>query len=366
MSTNTQYAIGIMSGTSADGADAVLLCQSQNSIKIIDSESLSYSPEIRQQLDDIYHTKIHISQLGQLDYQLAQIYSQLCLPLIQRNPKIKISVIGCHGQTVYHQPQAPNPFTIQIGNAALLCEKTGIAVVSDFRRADMAAGGQGAPLVPAFHQALFAQRVPCAVINIGGIANITYLLATENQVYGYDCGPGNTLIDLVCRQHFNQAFDIDGLISRSGQCHSELLESMLNDPYFKKATPKSTGLEYFNREWLAHKLSRYKNISNEDLLNTLTHLTAATIAEQINNMDIKAAYLCGGGALNPFLVDRIKSYSHCPISTTDVVNIAPQQVEAAAFAWMALRTLQKKTSCLHTVTGASKNTIAGCIYLPNP
>jgi anhydro-N-acetylmuramic acid kinase len=279
-------------------------------------------------------------------------------------PVKDIRAIGSHGQTLRHQPDAITPYSLQIGNPATIASGTGITTVADFRSADIAAGGQGAPLVPPFHQWLFGgeNRV---ILNIGGIANVTLLQPGDAPVIGFDTGPGNTLMDRWIQKHRKQAFDRNGAWAASGSCIDELLESMLTYGYFRLEPPKSTGLDDFNLDWLAgHGISHY---DATDVQATLSELTAKTVADAVNRHAPQAGelFVCGGGAHNADLLQRLGR--HLPgtrIATTAVVGLDPDWVEAVAFAWLAMRALAGKTGNLPSVTGASRKVVLGTIHSP--
>ncbi len=379
------YAIGLMSGTSADGVDGVVLrIADRGELSIHASANLDYPSEVKDRIRQLTSRKITAtSQADNLDIELTQHYAKVVEQLLETIDRKNISVIGCHGQTIRHSPLSDPPFSLQIGDGAELARLSRCAVVTDFRAADLAAGGQGAPLTPAFHQVAFASKTHHrSIINIGGISNITVLPATGRNrpndaqdihdninVIGFDIGPGNTLIDYWCRTHFDCEYDNNGEITENGTIQLDFLDILLNDPYFETPPPKSTGLEYFNPRWLKDKLSLWEGrdqSTNTDILTTLTALTAKTIADQLNNRQpkIDTAYLCGGGAKNAVLVTLLKQQTTTAIDTTATLGIDPQWVEAAAFAWIAYRTLNQLPSTLPSVTGASNPTIAGVISPP--
>ncbi len=367
------YAIGLMSGTSADGVDGAVLEIARNGeLSIHSTHSAVYTNEIKDKIRHLIKRKIiDNSQSGNLGIELAQLYADVTHGLLGNFDRNQISVIGCHGQTVHHSPDSEPPFSLQIGDGAVLARLTKLPVVTNFRSADIEAGGQGAPLAPAFHQAAFASTEQNrSVINIGGIANITFLPANGKfDVTGFDTGPGNTLMDYWCRTQFDCEFDKGGEIAKNGTIQLDFLDLLLKDPYFETLPPKSTGLEYFNAQWLNGKLAIWEGrdlSTNIDILTTLTALTARTIADQLNHVkpEMDIAYLCGGGAKNALLTTLLKQQVTIGIETTAVLGIEPQCIEAAAFAWMAYRTLHGLTSTLPSVTGASKPTIAGVLSYP--
>ena len=365
--------IGLMSGTSADGVDGVLLeLHDQAQPELHATCHRPYPDSTKKKIRKVTKRKIKdASQAAELDIQLARICAGVVHRLIEHAGPARITVVGCHGQTVHHSPNSTEPFSLQIGNAAELARLTNLPVVSDFRSADIQAGGQGAPLAPAFHQAVFASPTENrSVINIGGISNITYLPADPAlEVTGFDTGPGNTLMDNWCRTHFNCAFDKNGDIAKTGQVQLDLLNILLQDPYLRLGTPKSTGLEYFNLKWLKEKLGiweGYGQCSDADILTTLTEFTALSIAHALNDLTpgVSRGFLCGGGASNPLLVSMLARRTDFGLEPTTALGIDPQWVEAAAFAWMAYRTMQGLTSTLPSVTGASRPVIAGTLHTP--
>ncbi|MDP7270420.1 MAG: anhydro-N-acetylmuramic acid kinase, partial [Gammaproteobacteria bacterium] len=278
-----------------------------------------------------------------------------------------IAAIGCHGQTIRHRPDATPSFTMQIGDAATLANQTGITTVADFRSADIALGGQGAPLVPPFHQWLVGSKSNTSVVvNIGGIANISVLLPGREPV-GFDTGPGNTLLDSWCARHTNERFDKNGDWAASGQCVEGLLKYLLEDPYFGLAPPKSTGREYFNTEWLEKRMTGFGDTKPEDVQATLAELTAASISAAILSRapEAKEIWLCGGGALNKDLCQRIAArLPGASIQPTDMIGLPPAWVEAVAFAWLARARLNLDSAGSPAVTGAERPGVLGAVHRP--
>ena len=366
--------IGLISGTSVDAIDAAL-CEvspsSTPSIKLLHAINHHYPKQLQQQLLDFGKSNYQgdpIDQLGELDHQVALHFVEAVDRLLQESGHSAqdIEAIGSHGQTVRHRPDAPYPFTLQIGDANIIAAKTSIKTVADFRRRDMAHGGQGAPFAPAFHQAFFADKVdPRAVVNLGGIANVT-LLHPDQEPIGFDTGPANTLMDhwIYEQQHLN--FDRNGEWASSGDVIPELLKLLLNEPYFKKTAPKSTGCEYFNLEWL-HRLASPLELSSfraQDVQRTLLELTAQTVASAIApQVTHGQIYLCGGGAHNTALLERLQDIlpDH-KVTDSSELGIAPDWVEAMTFAWFASKTIKQQPISLSSITGSQKNTIIGGIY----
>ena len=368
-SGNPVRAIGMMSGTSADGIDGVVLnIGPDNRIDISHSHSLPYPADIADQVRDAAaRVQQAEHQCQELEAALTDLYAQVARTLLD-NLGDPVEVIGCHGQTVHHSPDSEPPFTVQLVDGARLSRLTGHPVVTRFRDADLAAGGQGAPLAPGFHKAAFASADEHrAVINLGGIANITLLPRDpEAPISGYDTGPGNTLLDAWCRDRLDMAFDRDGEQARQGHILLDLLDLCLRDDYFTRPAPKSTGTEYFNLTWLREKLATWDGHGDHDdtdILTTLTALTARTVANEIGNLQppVERAYACGGGSRNQLLMEMLNDALPFQLQTTGALGVDPQMVEAAAFAWMAHRTINGQTSTLPSVTGASEATVAGIV-----
>lgn len=366
------YYVGLMSGTSLDAIDGALIrIGDSGGLEVISMLSTEFPEHIPTQLRNLISGKTEsIHALCSLDTELGEIYAKVTLDLLSKSAykPHDIKAIGCHGQTIRHQSGHKNPYSLQIGNPSVIAEMTGITTVADFRARDIAAGGQGAPLVPAFHRAVFSDPENARIIvNIGGISNITVLprLKSHNAVSGYDTGPGNCLLDAwstSCRGH---RYDENGNWSASGAVNSRLLDSLLNDGYFSKSSPKSTGTEYFNLDWLETNYPDVTELRAEDVQATLAELTAHTIALHIirEGFDNNEIYLCGGGVHNKDLTERI--YHHLPkakLFTTEKLGLDPDYVEATAFAWLAWCTMEKQTGNLPEVTGAHHPVILGGIY----
>jgi anhydro-N-acetylmuramic acid kinase len=358
--------IGLMSGTSLDGADGVLVDFSDSKIRVLASGTESFSSGFRAEmlaLNTPSHNELHRSALAA--NQLAKVYAKVVGSLLSDSGLTAqhIKAIGTHGQTVRHQPALG--YTTQLNNPALLAERTCIDVVADFRSRDVAAGGQGAPLVPAFHQSVFGKPDETVlVLNIGGISNLSVLPQT-GDVLGFDCGPGNALMDAWCLQHTGQRFDDGGQWAASGKLIPALLASLLDEPYFALPPPKSTGRDLFSMAWLTEKLAPFSSHAPEDVQNTLAEFTAKAIitgaSSYLNNSN--QLTVCGGGAFNQHLMRRLQT----GLPTLKVVSSAdhglpPLQVEAAAFAWLARQTLLRLPGNLPSVTGAAGLRVLGAIY----
>ena len=388
--------IGLMSGTSLDGVDAVLVdfakedtsqafssrpqttalkapsvnANSSLKLKVLAHVALPFEQALKQTLLALNapaENEIHRAALAA--NALTAVYAQAVLALLD-NTQLKASqirAIGAHGQTVRHQPGAHDGigYTTQLNNPSLLAERTGIAVVADFRSRDIAAGGQGAPLVPVFHQGVFAQpNETIGVLNIGGIANLSVLQA-KGDVIGFDCGPGNALMDYWCMQHRGLAYDDDGQWARTGQVHGPLLQAMLSEPFLQEAPPKSTGRDLFHVQWLTSHLANLANISAVDVQSTLTELTALACANDVlrHAHGAKELIVCGGGALNGFLMERLQAaLPNCKVLSSADRGMPPLQVEATAFAWLARQTVLGLTGNAPKVTGAKGARILGGVF----
>ncbi|MDH5446156.1 MAG: anhydro-N-acetylmuramic acid kinase [Gammaproteobacteria bacterium] len=360
--------IGLMSGTSMDAVDTVLVSFESSTPRILAQHSLPLTDDLRQQLISLHQPgKDELNRLAKLDITLAQLLADTVNGLlIEAGCKAEeIIAIGSHGQTVRHIPDGDYRTTYQIGDPNLIAELTGITTVADFRRRDMAAGGQGAPLAPAFHNQVFRKAgLNRVIVNIGGIANITILPADEEEaVIGFDTGPGNGLMDAWIFKHQAKPYDSNGEWAASGELIPDLLNEYLSDPYFKLSIPKSTGKEYFHLDWLKKPIG--KKTRAEDVQTTLCELTAVSIANAIKQTAPASdeIYVCGGGVENPVLMGRLAELvSPAKLATTSELGISPQWVEASCFAWLAKQTLQQQPGNLPSVTGASHPVILGGIF----
>ncbi len=301
---------------------------------------------------------------------LAQLYAAQVRALLEQTKThaTRVRAIGAHGQTVRHRPQEFDGvgYTLQINQPALLAELCGIGVVADFRSRDVAAGGQGAPLVPPFHQVFFGRTdIPVAVLNIGGISNISVLPARGVDIIGYDCGPGNALMDAWCQKHTGRAFDESGHWAARGSVNTPLLASLMVEPYFSKAPPKSTGRDLFNAPWLEHVLADHAQVTPVDVQSTLTEMTAKACADSLiaSSTGCGRLIVCGGGALNLELMRRLQErLPACSVESSARHGLPPLQVEATAFAWLAHQATHGETASLQCVTGARGARILGAIY----
>ena len=368
--------IGIMSGTSLDGVDVVLCEIDSQTCTLIHSIEYPMPRELKNDILSMIAGKTTLEEVGQIDHRLGLLFMQAVGALLIREnvDASTITAIGLHGQTLWHKPNGEYPFSMQLGDANIITAKTGIPVVADFRRKDVALGGQGAPFAPAFHEFIFKNiNASVSIVNIGGMANITVL---GDILIGYDTGCGNVLLDMWIAKHQNLKYDKDGAWARSGKVDYRLLDAMMADEYFTQPYPKSTGREKFNEEWLEEMMIRRGApcgypfdskgnheglpLRNEDIQRTLVELTALSISNEVLKSGCDVALLCGGGAKNSFLVERIKALM--PNVEVAIAQNA-DEIEAMTFAWLAYKRLHKEVVNLKNVTGASKNTVLGCVYL---
>lgn len=361
-----------MSGTSIDAVDAVLVRVTSDSLQLVDCLEYPISVDLKEEIAQLSHSgNNEIERMGSLDRRLGQLFAHACLQLLQQagvEPQ-QVRAVGSHGQTIRHRPpsaseSAQAAFTVQIGDPNTIAEITGITTVADFRRRDIAAGGEGAPLVPAFHAAMFGDPSKRrAIVNIGGIANLSLLC--DGQVSGFDSGPGNTLLDHWIKTSRNQAYDANGDWAAEGWVQEDLLERLLTHPYLHLSPPKSTGKEVFNLAWLNQQLSDLPMLSAVDVQATLSEFTARTITDALasRDQDIDEIYICGGGAANGDLMRRIRSgIGSTHLGTTTELGCDPAWVEAVAFAWLAFRRLEGLVGNVTQATGASGERILGGVY----
>ena len=373
--------IGLMSGTSLDGVDGVLaeLGETEHGAvpyRVLASAHTPMPAALRQAFFDLNSTgpdELHRAALAA--NALTGLYAQVVAQLLNRAgvPATRVQALGAHGQTVRHQPQAHDGigYTLQLNQAALLAERTGITVVADFRSRDLAAGGQGAPLVPPFHLAAFGDvHEARAVLNIGGISNITLLPAGAVQaggagLLGFDCGPGNALMDAWCERHTGAAYDDQGRWAAQGKVLADLLAAMQREPFFQQAPPKSTGRDLFHLGWLAQHLSAFDGCAPVDVQATLTELTAWACAQALSaaHSGYQRLVVCGGGARNVFLMQRLEALlPGVKVGTSQDWGVAPSDVEALAFAWLAQQAMHGTPASVPAVTGARGARILGAIY----
>jgi len=364
--------IGLMSGTSADGIDGVLVDLQDRSLTIIATCDIEYSAGVGESIETaiIAYPDIDGRELGQLDEALARDFARAVAQLVSAAPPgASIAALGSHGQTIYHGPRDTPPISVQLGSPWRIAALSGLTTIGNFRANDLRAGGQGAPLAPAFHNAMFRDKdVDRIIVNIGGIANLTYLPADPGRpVLGYDSGPGNTLMDQWCRMHTGQAYDTDGRWARTGRAEPALVDALLADPYFDLAAPKSTGREYFNLDWLRKRYPGWQTLAPENVQASLLEVTALSIAQagrEIGAGGCREIYVCGGGAANTVLMERLATASQGRVASTGSLGVPPAWVEACAFAWLAQRRLAGLAGNIPSVTGAVGPVVLGEICTP--
>ena len=352
-----------------DGIDAVLVDIDDTSLNLRHAIAHEYPETLRQQLRDAVDTPLdrEIADLVALDHRIGESFRDAALELIRTSgaDADDVAVIGSHGQTVRHRPDADKPYSLQIGDPSVIAAGTGVVTVGDFRSADIDAGGEGAPLTPIFHNWLFhSDAEDRVVLNIGGIANIT-VLSASGAVTGFDTGPGNTLMDGWCRRHTGRPYDAGGVFAAGGAINETLLQRLLADPYFEAPPPKSTGLEYFNPDWLQRIGAA--GLKPADVQATLCELTAASIALAIRQyaVDTASVFVCGGGVHNDELMRRLRArLGSIPVASTATAGLDPDWVEATAFAWLALRTIRGLPGNMPSVTGAEREVVLGTIHQP--
>jgi len=360
--------VGLMSGTSMDAIDAVLVEFEATGCKVAQSHSTPYTTALATRLREVAVNPSVAApgELGELDVRVARAFAEATAQLITAaGLKIgDIAAIGSHGQTVLHSPSGDYPFSLQLGNPGVLAALSGLTVVADFRNADIALGGQGAPLVPAFHQWAFGDPDEIrGVVNIGGIANVT-CIDPRTVTTGYDTGPGNVLLDHWCRAHLPSEFDMAGAWAATGTVDASLLTLLRSDPYFERRPPKSTGSDYFNSDWLHERLRTFgESVEPADVQATLAELTASTIAAALS--ETRSVAICGGGVFNRDLMRRLeRELRPRSVHATSAWGVDPEWVEAIAFAWLARQRLSGNVSNIPSVTGARAKLSLGGVYLP--
>ena len=360
--------IGVMSGTSIDSVDTALLAIAGDHIELLAYREHPMPENLQQRLLDLCSMeKTNLIEVGALDHLLGHLFADAVQALLMHSGyrAQHIRAIGNHGQTVYHHPRGNPPFTMQIGDANLIATKTAIDTVADFRRKDMALGGQGAPLAPAFHQTIFQARDSTVVVlNIGGIANCS-VIQRGKPLLGYDTGPGNTLMDAWCRRQTGENYDKNAAFAAKGKVARPLLNALMREPYLARAAPKSTGRELFNLTWLEKHLTAFA-VNAQDVQRTLLEYTALTIANEVRRYRRGSApslHVCGGGAKNPLLMDRLDaSLPDWTVAATDAAGFPSEAIEAMAFAWLAQRRIHNLPSNLPAVTGARQPASLGVLY----
>jgi anhydro-N-acetylmuramic acid kinase len=359
--------LGMISGTSADGID-VALVRFDPEPQLLLGRTYRWDDALRTRLIELGQggEATSLDELGELDVQVAQAFAHAAGRLITQSglDRAQIRAIGSHGQTVRHRPDGTFPFSWQMGDGNVIAERTGIPTVADFRRRDVAAGGHGAPLMPAFHAAmLHAPTEDRAVLNLGGIGNLT-LLPASGAVRGFDTGPANALLDAWCERHTGQAFDAGGAFAASGQVDAKLLDKLLDEPWFALPPPKSTGREQFHLAWVEAKLGKSK-AKPADVQATLLELSAVTVADALRTTqpDTKRVMACGGGVHNPLLMERLSArLPGITVESTETHGLHPDYVEAMGFAWLARETLAGRPGNLPSVSGAKGLRVLGALY----
>lgn len=370
----SSHFVGMMSGTSLDAVDAALINFDNQGMnpRLIKRYSINLPDTLKEQLTFLAHTDtLTFRQLAEAEDSITRLYTRCALQLIEKLPENQLPLaFGCHGQTIEHQPYLTPSYSLQLFNPSLFAELTQQNIIADFRRRDLAAGGQGAPLVPAFHSKVFhSNSKDRIIINLGGIANVTFLPKdSQKAVTGFDTGPANLLLDHWYQTHWKGSFDNKGTTASKGEIIQSLLNKALTDDYFSLAAPKSTGREKFNPEWLKSLLATLpdKEVKAEDVLRTLIELTAVSLTDQVKLLDPKEEaelYICGGGWQNNYLIERVTQLA-APrqLASTEKLGIPPQDVEAAAFAWLAWRHYNHKSGNLPSATGAKGERILGGFY----
>jgi anhydro-N-acetylmuramic acid kinase len=356
-----------------DAVDAVLAEFNDSSVEVRAQHSLPLPADLRSRLEAALETEhLQAKEFWNLDAEVGTLFAEAALALLEHTatPPSGVAAIGSHGQTLYHAPDATPPLTVQVGDPNIIASRTGITTVADFRRMDVAAGGQGAPLAPLFHAFAFAGKQPRAVLNLGGIANVTLLPhAGDTSLLGFDTGPGNTLLDLWAQEHLDKPFDHGGRWAASGCVREDLLTRMLEDRYFGSKPPKSTGRERFNRRWIEAALREMveEDVAACDVQRTLVELTALTVSSALDRHapQTREVYVCGGGALNGLLLQRIAhALPSRSVETTSTLKVPPNAVEGAAFAWLARERLSRRSAGRGSVTGARRSATLGAVYRP--
>lgn len=361
--------LGLMSGTSLDGVDAVAVDFAGKAPVLRGHYHVPFSDDLRGELLALCSPgENEIDRAGRASVALAKLYAQAIAELLNTAdiPAKEVAAAGIHGQTIRHRPA--EGWTLQLNHPALVAELSGLNVIADFRSRDVAAGGEGAPLVPAFHAQVFTGDVARSIVNIGGISNITFLppVKSYGKVTGFDCGPGNLLLDAWCMKHLDRPYDEGGRWAKTGTVNEALLARLMSDPYFAKEPPKSTGRELFNLAWLEAILNEMPSLSAADVQATLTQFTARSIADAVSRFASRTEelYVCGGGALNRTLMAALQDETGARIAvkSTAELGVAPMHVEAMAFAWLAWAFLKRQAGNLPDVTAATGPRILGALY----
>jgi anhydro-N-acetylmuramic acid kinase len=367
MTATDELYMGLMSGTSMDGVDAALVSFRPGGFQLHGTSHIDYPRELLGRLRNLAANQGNPDDVGRADRHVGEIFADAANSLLKSSGLSTghVTAIGSHGQTVRHRPDGAHPFSLQLGDPNVIAERTGITTVADFRRRDMAAGGQGAPLAPAFHLDAFGDpSTPRAIINIGGISNATLLPARAGETLGFDTGPGNGLLDAWVLRHLDRDYDENGHWAGQGNIIHSLLDELLDDSYFDLPAPKSTGKEYFNLDWLDHRLAGREGDNPADVQRTLLELTAVSIVQSIERYaEPHQIFICGGGAHNPLLMRRLSELLQpVRVQSTEAIGLDPSWVEPVAFAWLAMRHMLGKSANLPSVTGARGERILGVRY----
>lgn len=364
-----EYFIGLLSGTSMDGVDCALVDFAQSPPTLVATHTTAIPAVLRESLLRLCtDEKVSLIELGETDIALGRVFAIAVNELLAKCgvQNKDVLAIGSHGQTIKHYPFGENRFTQQIGDPNAISLLTGICTITDFRRKDMAAGGQGAPLAPLFHQSFFASSDGRrAILNLGGIANISLLRHGDLPLVGFDTGPSNVLMDSWIEAKQDLPFDKNGEWARSGKVSEDLLSLLMTEPYLQRTPPKSTGRELFNAAWLGEKLSHFEQITEVDVQATLLEFTARSIAESVDwhNEQIVALFACGGGAKNGYLMERLQQLiAPIPVASSAEAKLDPQWVESMTFAWFARNAWYGDPIDTRSVTGAGQVCIHGGIY----
>ena len=361
--------IGLMSGTSADSIDSALVDLSKNKCELLEKESTPINKKLKNKIFETINRKnINQNEIDILDLEMGKLFGKAVLDLLRKASveANKIEAIGSHGQTIKHSPNKPKPYSLQIGNPKVITDLTKIKPVGDFRSDDIKAGGQGAPLAPLFHQFILQSNnlKRGVIVNIGGISNLT-VVNNESEVFGYDCGPGNCLMDAWSRSHGKGDYDKAGAWASRGEFNLNLLKLMMEDSYFSAENPKSTGTDYFNLSWLNEKISKLNSIpSAEDVQATLSELSAQIIYHELKKLKklSEQIFLCGGGVHNNFLIEKIQNKIKNETFTTASLGQDPDYLEACCFAWLAKKRLDRFEFDLSKITGSKKPICLGTIF----
>lgn len=355
--------IGLMSGTSMDGVDVALCEISANSCTLVSSLYYPFPQRLKDEILMMISGETSLKKVGEIDHRLGLLFANASKKLLDEGSynSDQITAIGSHGQTMWHEPKGIHSFSMQLGDANIIAVETGIDVVSDLRRKDIALGGEGAPFAPVFHQFLFRDPIKkVGVLNIGGMANLSIL---GEHTQGFDTGPGNVLMDLWVHKQKDFGYDKDGAWAKEGKVDKPLLQTMLNEPYFSKPAPKSTGRELFNLQWLGKVLRSHRLVSAENVQATLLELTVQSIMIEVKRYELEVLIVCGGGVNNRFLMERLsQNLEGVDVSCSDQHGVDSEQMEAMLFAWLAYKRVHNERVAMKSITGAYDNGILGAIY----